>query len=272
MKLCISTLACPGWDLQQIIDVCAANQIAGVDFRGLQNEIDVTKLPAFTGDGLDESLSRLRSRGNRDPLHEQRRCLGGAGRAVERHARRNSPHLRHLPAQRHALLARLRRRGAERDDPGEGRILAQRRLRQLAKMTRPAKVLILIETHDHWITFEQVNELLADTDPEEVGVLWDTEHTWRKGEPPETTVARHGERLRHVHVKDSTPPPAGEKKSVPKLLGEGELPIGQFVKALTDAGYEGWYCLETEKRWHQAAPEPEVSIPQFAQYMRGLST
>jgi len=63
MKLCISTLACPGWDLQQIIDVCAANQIAGVDFRGLQNEIDVTKLPAFTGDGLDETLSRLRSRG-----------------------------------------------------------------------------------------------------------------------------------------------------------------------------------------------------------------
>jgi sugar phosphate isomerase/epimerase len=272
MKLCISTLACPGWDLQQIIDVCAANQIAGVDFRGLQNEIDVTKLPAFTGDGLDETLSRLRSRGIEIP------CMN-SGVALEAPAERWNDMLeetrRTCDICRRSGTRYLRVFGGAVPNEmtrEEGRILAQRRLRQLAKMTRPAKVLILIETHDHWITFEQVNELLADTDPEEVGVLWDTEHTWRKGETPETTVARHGERLRHVHVKDSTPPPAGEKKSVPKLLGEGELPIGQFVKALTDAGYEGWYCLETEKRWHQAAPEPEVSIPQFAQYMRGLST
>src|SRR5262245_12961781 len=151
----------------------------------------------------------------------------------------------------------------------EGRVLAQRRLRQLAKMTRPTNVVILIETHDHWITADQIHDLLADTDLEEVGVLWDTEHTWRKGESPEATVQSHGNRIRHVHVKDSTAAPAGEKKSVPKLLGEGELPIAQFVKALNDTRYDGWYCLETEKRWQQQAPEPEASVQQFEQFMRG---
>lgn len=270
MKLCISTLACPSWSLDQIIDACAANQIGGVDFRGLQDEIDVTKLPAFTGSGLDETLGRLRARSIEmtcmnsgvalqappqrwnDMLEETRRTCDVCRRSGTRYMR---------------IFGGAVPKEMTRD---EGRILAQRRLRQLAKMTRPANVVLLVETHDHWITIDQINELLADTDPEEVGVLWDTEHTWRKGESPAQTVQAHGKRLRHVHVKDSTSAPSGEKKSVPKLLGEGELPIADFVRALDEARYDGWYCLETEKRWHQAAPDPELSVPQFARFMRGL--
>jgi sugar phosphate isomerase/epimerase len=270
MNLCISTLTCPGWSLHQIIEACAANQIGGVDFRGLQDEIDVTKLPAFSGAGLDETLAMLRSHGIEMPCMNSGVALQAPPQRwndMLEEARRTCDICRRSGTRYMRIFGGAVPNEMTRD---EGRVLAQRRLRQLAKMTRPAGVVILIETHDHWITVEQVNELLAETDPEEVGVLWDTEHTWRKGESPDITVTNHGKRLRHVHLKDSTSPPPGEKKSVPKLLGEGELPIAQFVKALRDSGYDGWCCLETEKRWHQAAPEPELSVPQFAQFMRGL--
>ena len=72
-------------------------------------------------------------------------------------------------------------------------------------------------------------------------------------------------RVDHVHIKDTI---RTDGKSVPMLLGEGELPLGECLKALKDVGYAGWTCLETEKRWHTDGPEPEISVPQFAEYMR----
>ena len=53
-----------------------------------------------------------------------------------------------------------------------------------------------------------------------------------------------------------------------RLLGHGDLPIAATVKALRNAGYGGFYCLETEKRWQPTAPSPEESLPNFAEFMR----
>src|SRR5262245_48748691 len=60
MKLCISTLACPTWDLPTIAKAAADNGIGGIDFRGLQSEIDVTKLPAFN-ENLPDTLALLKA-------------------------------------------------------------------------------------------------------------------------------------------------------------------------------------------------------------------
>ena len=61
MRPSFTTLGCPGWDLDTVIDNGASFGFAAVDFRGLHDEIDVTRLPAFTT-GLAES-KRKRRRG-----------------------------------------------------------------------------------------------------------------------------------------------------------------------------------------------------------------
>ena len=72
--------------------------------------------------------------------------------------------------------------------------------------------------------------------------------------------------IRHVHIKDSV---EHEGKFLPRLLGQGTLPIAEFLGALASINYTGWICLECEKRWFpNDAPDPEVSLPQFVQYMR----
>ena len=48
MKLSITTLGCPQWGLDEIIARCSAYGLDGIDFRGIQDVLDVTQLPDFT--------------------------------------------------------------------------------------------------------------------------------------------------------------------------------------------------------------------------------
>jgi sugar phosphate isomerase/epimerase len=250
MKLCFSTLASPAWSLEQIIDGAVASGIGGIDFRGVGEEIDITKMPAFN-EQRTMTISSIRERGLEMP------CL-----------------MMLDECQRHAELAKKAEtkflrvfggavpKGMNRE---EARALSQRHLRQLVKICHPFGCQPLVETHDDWSTSGEVLELVHEFDPSEVGVLWDIEHPYRKGESPPETVTAMKRFLRHVHFKDSV---RENGKSIPKLLGEGDLPISECVHVLKEIGYDGWICLETEKRWASEAPEPEESIPQFAQFMK----
>jgi len=178
-------------------------------------------------------------------------------------------------AHRYAVLAGrvgarfLRVFGGEvpRDMPREqGTLMARRRLGQLVKMCAAQRCEVLVETHDDWASGGRLMELLVGFAPEEAGALWDVEHPFRAGERPGETAAALGRYVRHVHLKDSV---RRNGKSLPRLLGQGELPLREAMGALRGIGYEQWVCLESEKRWHpQDAPEPEESLPQFVQWMR----
>ena len=48
MKISFTTLGCPDWDLDTICRRGREYGYEGVDFRGLQETMDITQLPAFT--------------------------------------------------------------------------------------------------------------------------------------------------------------------------------------------------------------------------------
>lgn len=264
MRGCISTLACPAWSLEQIVDAVASAGLGGIDFRGVGADIDITQLHAFDG-GLRKTLDLLGSRGLAMP------CLNTSVTLVTPATERWHDMLTEM--QRYVTLAgasgtRLLRifggappGGMTRD---EAKMLATRHLRQLLKIVGGAARLVL-ETHDAWSTSDEVLSLLEGFDVADLGILWDVEHPFRRGESPSRTVQRLRPWLSHVHVKDSV---RGGGSNSPRLLGEGELPLDDCVAALREHAYDGWLCLETEKRWRPEAPEPEQSIPQFAQWLR----
>lgn len=267
MKLSFSTLACPTWNLRAIVDTAAANGIEGVDFRGVGDEIDVTKLPAFNVE-LDATLAFMRERNVAMP------CLNTSVTLVSPAPQRWQTMLdecRRYAQLAHRTGTRFIRcfggavpAGMTRDEASS---MAHRHLRQLAKICRPNDCQMVLETHDAWSTSAEVLELIHEFNPDEVGVLWDMEHSHRQGEPSLETGGKLKRYIRHVHIKDSVPK---EKNNSPRLLGEGDLPLVEFVQTLRAIGYDDWICLETEKRWHAEAPEPEQSIPQFATFMRKL--
>lgn len=269
MKLTISTLACPDWSLAQIVEACAAAGVEGIDFRGLGAEIDITHLPEFTTE-MDQTLELLRRHNLQVPCFNTsvtlispspqrwQEMLDEAHRYATLAGKTATPFLR--------IFGGAVPRGVSRD---EALSMAQRRLRQIVKICKPHGAQPILETHDDWSTSAAALQILHEFDPAEAAVLWDVEHTCRAGEAPADTAASLRRYIRHVHLKDSLP---GEGKSVPKLLGEGDLPLADALKALRAIAYHGWICLETEKRWHpEIAPAPEVSVPHFARFMRSLA-
>jgi sugar phosphate isomerase/epimerase len=268
-KLCFSTLICPTWTLEQIIASGASSGVRGIDFRGVGGEIDITRLPEFDpNDGLMVTINSLRRAGLQMP------CLNTSVTLVTPASERWQQMLDEC--SRHAQIDALRETRFLRIFGGsipkemsrdEGLSLAQRHLRQLIKICHGSGSQVLIETHDDWSTSAPILELIHEFSPEEVGILWDIEHPFRRGESPEETATALRRYIRHVHIKDSV---RAASHNEPKLLGEGDLPIAQCVHVLRETGYEAWYSLETEKRWHADAPEPEQSLPQFVSYMNEI--
>lgn len=265
VKFTVSTLCCPQWPLDRIANVLAANGIEGVDFRGLGEEIDITKLLAFTIH-LENTRALLADANLAVPcfctsvtlLSPSPDRWDGMLEEFHRYAR--------LAAQTRTPFIRVFGGKAPKGvDAKDALLIARRRLHQLVKISQPCNCKPLVETHDDWSTARRAMELVGEMDASDVGVLWDVEHPFRHGEMPKQTVEQLGKYLVHVHLKDSVR--VGDR-NVPKLLGQGELPLDECLDALEQAGFDGWLCLETEKRWHADAPEPQESIPQFAAFLR----
>lgn len=263
MKLAFSTLVCPGWSLDQII-TSAARYNLGIDFRGIGPEIDVSRLPEFN-EKLNETIDLLRASEVTLPCFNTSITLIAPAERWQQMLDECQRYAR-LAQRTGTRFLRIFGGGIPKEmSREEARAMAQRRLRQLVKICHRHGCQPILETHDDWTTSQQVMELIHEFSPGEVGVLWDIEHTVRRGEAPADSVSQLARYIVHVHVKDSRRNDAG--RNVQLLLGEGDLPIKAAVDALNQHSFDGWYSLETEKRWQPEAPDPERSLPRFVEFM-----
>jgi sugar phosphate isomerase/epimerase len=147
--------------------------------------------------------------------------------------------------------------------------------REMAKIAEAFGVKLLLETHDDWTDCRDTRSLMEAVDSNAVGVLWDVHHPYRMiGEQPETTWETLGKWIAYTHVKDSLPiePAPGAKHPFRYCLtGEGDIPLKRICGLLKQQGYEGYYTLEWEKKWHPEIAEADIAFPQYVSYMRRLA-
>jgi sugar phosphate isomerase/epimerase len=260
VRLAFTTLACPGWTLEQAAAAAVEHGYQGLELRLLDGELLDPRLPAserrrvsrVTGDAglaicaVDTSL-RLVKAGDGFLDDVRAWC--------------------ELAAEWSAPVVRVF--GGE---PPEGATPtgalggAAERLARAAEIAAPLGVRVAVETHDAFSGAGTVAELVADVPRAGSGVLWDTHHPYRMGDSPEAVWELLGDRVVHVHVKDARRRPDGTWALVP--LGEGEVPVPAALKLLAARGYAGWVAVEWEKKWHPEIDEPEVALPQHAALLR----
>ena len=91
-----------------------------------------------------------------------------------------------------------------------------------------------------------------------VGLCLDTGHLLAGGTDPVALAREHADRVVHVHLKDLDAGVAQRVRSgdlsyadaIPRglftPLGRGDIDVASLVRALADAGYDGWFVLEQD--------------------------
>lgn len=265
MKLSFTTLGCPNWDLQTVCTNARKYGFDGIDFRGLQDALDVTTTPQFTTgiaatrrmimdaglevSGFSTSICVCDASKHRQYTEEARRTIAAALDLT-------CPNIRVFPG------------GDIKTSNEERAKIGQAYLRELLRLDGAQFLNWCVETHDTCTSGKGLAFFLNGIDHPSVGALWDIGHPPRfHGESPAETYAAIGKRVKYTHVKDAvkdpTHPHAAEDGWRYVSPGEGQIPLKEAVDELKKGGYTGYLTLEHEKRWHKDLPEPEEAFPKY---------
>ena len=303
-KVSFSTLSCPDWSFQQLVEHGTAYGYDGVEIRLLQRQTDLLAHPDFQPSQLEARCRELSDAGfaisglassvgfdspdagiRTEQIETGKRYLDLAKTVgadfirvfgdVLQPTETGSVPLRDVsPDQRRRTIGQV----------VEG-------LQTLGEYAEPLGLDVLIETHGDFSDSGVVLETLEAVESSAVGVLWDTHHPWRFcGEKLPMTFDRLRRWVRSTHWKDSVQRPesiesaadrdsaaaaahnlmTGHRHADYVLFRGGEFPAAQCMWLLRNADYEGWYCYEWEKMWHPEIEDPELALPLFPQKIHEL--
>jgi sugar phosphate isomerase/epimerase len=270
LPIAVSTLGCPKWDWNTIVQNTSQWGYAALELRGIQDQMDLPKCAEFSGARLKGTLRDLSAAGL---------VISDLGASAEMHEPDPAKRAKHMDEARRfiALAHELRvpyvRVFPNKLVPGEEKSVTFARisdgLHELGEYARPAGVTIILESHGEFRRGEDIIPLMEGAKSKNVAFLWDAHHTCVEGEKPADTYRQLGKYTRHTHLKDSVAiagKPKEDRQYV--LTGAGAIPVRETVQVLAGNGYKGYYCFEWEKRWHPEIEDPEVAFPHYAKTMR----
>ncbi len=115
-------------------------------------------------------------------------------------------------------------------------------------------------------TRAEIDRLMDLTNPTYVGLLLDTGHAYAADAKPLELIARYGERINQVHLKDIRMPVLnlmrqghhsfmdGVKQGLFTVPGDGQLNFSEIFSRLEDFDYHGWLVVEAEQDPQKAPP------------------
>lgn len=126
----------------------------------------------------------------------------------------------------------------------------------------------------------EIEKLLALTDPELVGLCFDTGHYAFGGGDPVGGIRKHAGRIWHFHFKDHEPTIAAlarqnqwdyfasVRNGIFCELGKGNVDFAAVIRELEKAGYDGWGVVEQDVLPGMGAPKE--SAARNREYLRNL--
>jgi len=264
MKLSFSTVGCPDWMLNEVIAAAKDFGYDGIELRGIGEDLFLPRANVFGPKRLKTSLRQLAEADLEIPcVATDASCMLSSERPDIADNIREYIDL--------AVLIKgksLRLLGEEWQSPGENvddnRVYEN--IMAVVPYAEEKNIRLLIETNGVYAESRRLKALVERVGSPMVGVLWDINHPYIYfNEKPEETASNIGKLVGHVHVKDSE---VVDGRVVYKMLGQGTLPIPDFLHCLRSAGYEGYLSLEWVKRWNNELEDPGIVFPHFVRKMK----
>ena len=267
MKLSFSTLGCPHYNVDEIINMATKNGFGGIEIRAVKGTVDIMSLDDFKAGGIVETAKKIKDAGL------EVACVGTSIsfiRTDQAHQDKNLEDAKVYMEIANKLGCRyIRTFGGpvpHTQSYTESIRWSREGYGKMCELGTGHGIMPLLEIHDDFATKNRVLELIDGI--KNVGVVWDTEHSIRRNEAPADTYTALKPYIQHVHMKDVTSLSLGPTDY--PLFGEGKLPVKECIDLLKSGGYEGYLSFEWEKLWHPEILEPEVAIPHYAKKIREM--
>lgn len=263
MKLAFSTLGCPDFEWPDIYSMAKDFGFSGIELRGLGDDIFSLGAKPFSPEGLPKTIEQLKKKRleipcvstgcalkDKDKQEENQTIIRGYIDLAEK-----------LGARFVRILGDLK---PQQDGPVDDEFVCGQ-LKKLAPYAEEKGVTLLVETNGVYADTARLRELLNQVESDCVAALWDIHHPYRfAGEKPEETVQNLGNYIKYAHIKDSV---MEEGKVQYRLMGEGDLPVYDIIRALRSISYEGYVSLEWVKSYAPDLSDAGIVFPHYANFM-----
>lgn len=265
-QLSFSTLGCPDWSLQQIVDFAAQHHFQGIEVRGILRQLDLPLCPDFSKQNIPATLRLMQDHnlsfvnlGSGSTLHfpesaNRRKNIDEGKRFIDLAHELKCPYIRVFPNN----FIKEQSKEETIDWIAKG-------LLELGDYAKPAGVTVLMETHGDLIRIDDLVTVMTAASHSHTGLVWDVTNMWiMTRESPTLAYEKLKKYIRHTHIKNATK--AGDKITYTRLK-EGEVPIFEAIDLLNKDGYKGYYSFEWEKLWHPEIEAPELAIADYSKVM-----
>lgn len=266
--LSFSTLGCPDWSLDTIVNFAAKNKFNGIEIRGILRELDLPKREEFSTDERIASVVRfvkdrrikIVNLGSSAAMHfpkgpERDRNIEDAKNFIRLAKKLSCPYVRVFP------------NNFPKDQDKEETInLMVESLKELGDFAKGYNVHVLMETHGDLSQSDEIQKIMERVNNPNTGLVWDVVNMWTvTKEPPSTVYPKLKKYIRHVHLKDVI---SVDGKDQYVMLGRGIAPVFEAVDLLAKDEFKGHYSFEWEKLWHPEIGEPAIAIADYSKVMK----
>lgn len=265
-QLAFSTLGCPDWTFQQIVDFAGQHHFQGIEVRGILRQLDLPKCPEFSKESLPATMRLMKDRqlklvdlGSGCTLHfpesaERRKNMDEGKRFIDLAHELKCANIRVFPNN----FLKERSKGETMD-------LIVKGLLELGDYAKGSGVNVLVESHGDLIQIDDLEKVMKLSEHKNVGLVWDVTNMWIKTkESPTLAYQKLKKYIRHTHIKNAK---LVDGNIVYTRLREGEVPIFEAIDVLSNGGFGGYYSFEWEKLWHPELEAPELAIADYAVQM-----
>lgn len=270
VKLSFSTLGCPNWPWQTVLDRAAEYGYSGLEIRGVNGVMAADEIGALAPENRKSLAGELESRGlsivclgTSCSFHDPEKfdaAVDEGKKAIDVAAGIGAPFIRVFGDQ--IASPELRDEVIDRVSRG---------VNTLCDYAKGSSVRVLQEVHGDFNRLETLLPVAKSIgNAENFGLIWDVAHSDKTygGDWP-TFYDGIKPWIHHIHIKDHKRLTDGSLQLC--MTGEGDIPLADLCRTLTEDGYDGFFSLEWEKKWHPDLQEPEAVFPAYIRYMQGLA-
>lgn len=268
MKLAFTTLGCPDWTFDQILREAKAMGYDAIEIRGIEGKMRAEEITQFQP-GQQQDTKRA--------VAEHGITICGFGSSVNFHDPEKAEQMQDegrkvidvCAAMGIPLVRVFGDKIPEGRTPEEAAELAAQGIRKLCAHAKGTPVQIVLEIHGDFNTAEVIRSLLSKVKEDNFGILWDVQHSDKTyGDNWQLFYEVIKGRIKHVHIKDHERDNGANRLC---RIGAGDVPIHDIVDTLVKDGYDGYFSIEWEKKWHPELPDCETEFPAYPKFMRNRS-